>query len=273
MLYWQTACLTTGWIHGGLSDKAAGHPTKKPACQLGDSALRSKFMMVTFANSKGGVGKSTLAVHFAVWAFDQGIRTALIDTDKQRSSSAWIAEAEPGIAIRTADTAEECLQQVTALRQKADLIVGDGPAGLDEISRTLLILSDLAILPLTPSLLDLRSVQQASEVLRFAQGINGGKPAGRIVLNKMRTRDAISRELKTAAPNLGVDVAETLIRDLQAYRDAAGQGNCVTRLGRKSHNAAQEVDALFRELLGTNLQQLIENANQQEVSKWPIEEL
>lgn len=235
-----------------LADKKTG----LPACR--HRATVDRIMMITFANSKGGVGKSTLATHLAVWAFDQGIRTAVVDTDKQRSSSTWIAEAEPGIEIRTADTPEECLQHVTELRQSHDLIVGDGPAGLDEISRTLLILSDVAILPLTPSLLDLRSVQQASEVLRFAQGINGGRPEGRIVLNKMRTRDAISRELKTAAPTLGVQVAETVIRDLQAYRDAAGQGNVVTRLGKKQTHAGQEIDALCRELLGKNLQSLIE---------------
>lgn len=223
-------------------------------------------MMITFANSKGGVGKSTLATHLAVWGFDHGIRTALIDTDKQRSSSQWIAEAEPGIAIRIANTPEECLAAATELRQTHDLIVGDGPAGLDDISRTLLILSDVAILPLTPSLLDLRSVQQATDVLRFAQGINGGRPEGRIVLNKMRTRDSISRELKTAAPSLGVQVADTVIRDLQAYRDAAGQGNCVTRLGKKSQNAAEEIDALCRELLGKNLKLLMTMSKQQGVA-------
>lgn len=217
----------------------------------------SVYMMITFANSKGGVGKSTLATHLAIWAFDQGIRTALIDTDKQRSSSTWVAEAEPGITIRTANTPEECLAAVTEARQSHDLIVADGPAGLDDISRTLLILSDIAILPLTPSLLDLRSVQQATDVLRFAQGINGGRPEGRIVLNKMRTRDAISRELKGAAHTLGVQVANTVIRDLQAYRDAAGQGSCVTRLGKKTANAATEVEELCRELLGENLQKLI----------------
>lgn len=223
-------------------------------------------MMITFANSKGGVGKSTLATHLAVWAFDQGIRTALVDTDKQRSSSQWIAEAEPGIPIRIANTPEECLSAVTELRQTHDLIVADGPAGLDDISRTLLILCDFAVLPLTPSLLDLRSVQQASEVLQFAQGINGGRPEGRIVLNKMKTRDSISRELKAAAPSLGVQVADTVIRDLQAYRDAVGQGSCVTRLGKKGQSAAEEIDALFRELLGDNVQKLMTLSQQQEVA-------
>ncbi len=223
-------------------------------------------MMITFANSKGGVGKSTLATHLAVWAFDQGIRTALVDTDKQRSSSQWVAEAEPRITIRVANTPEECLSAVTDARRTCDLVVADGPAGLDDLSRTLLILCDLAILPLTPSLLDLRSVQQASDVLRFAQGINGGRPEGRIVLNKMKTRDSISRELKAAAPSLGVQVADTVIRDLQAYRDAVGQGSCVTRLGKKGQTAAAEIDALFRELLGENLQTLMTLSQQQEVA-------
>jgi chromosome partitioning protein len=209
--------------------------------------------VITFANSKGGVGKSTLAVHLAIWAFDRGIKTALVDTDRQRSSSRWIAEAEPGITIRVANTPEECLAAVVETRQSHDLVVGDGAAGLDELSRALLLISDLAILPLTPSLLDLLSVQQASEILRYAQGVNGGRPDGRIVLNKMRTRGSISRELKEAAPNLGVGVARTVIRDLEAYRDAAGQSSSVTRLGRKTESAADEIDALFREILGEKL--------------------
>ena len=223
-------------------------------------------MMITFANSKGGVGKSTLATHLAVWAFDRGIRTALIDTDKQRSSSQWIAEVEPRIAVRIANTPEECLAAAQELAVNHDLIVGDGPAGLDDISRTLLILSDVAVLPLTPSLLDLRSVQQATDVLRFAQGINKGRPEGRIVLNKIRTRDSISKDLKATAPQLGVQVATTVIRDLQAYRDAAGQGSCVTRLGKKTQSAAEEIDALCHELLGQFLTELASEQHGKEVA-------
>ena len=222
--------------------------------------------MIVLANTKGGVGKSTLAAHLALWAHDLGIQTALIDTDKQRSSSQWIGEAEPGITVRVATTPEECLKEATELRLGHDLIVGDGPAGLDDVSRTLLILADLAILPLTPSILDLRSVQQATDVLKFAQGINGGKPEGRIVLNKMKTRDSISKELGAAAQTLGVKVAKTVIRDLQAYRDAAGQATSVSRLGKKGKSAADEVDALFRELLGSKLKELKSMSVRKEVA-------
>lgn len=222
--------------------------------------------MIVFANTKGGVGKSTLATHLAVWLHDSGYKTGLLDTDKQRSSSEWAAEAEPQIAIRVADSPESCLSQAQELNESCDFVVGDGPGGLDDLSRTLLILADLAIFPISPSILDLRSVQQATGILKYAQGINKGRPDGRLVLNKMRTRDRISHELREAAPQLGLTVADHVIRDLQVYRDAAQQGTVVSRLGRKGRSAAVEIDALFSELvsgLATNVKsggrQLVEN--------------
>ncbi len=207
-------------------------------------------MMIVCANSKGGVGKSTLATHLAVWLFDQGFQTALLDADKQRSSSEWIVEAEPKITVRVADTPEECLLNVQELVACHDFLVGDAPGGLEDLSRTLLILADLAIFPISPSILDVRSVSGATQVLRYAQGINGGKPDGRVILNKMKTRDTISQELREGAPRLGLQVAQHVIRDLQAYRDAAQQGTVVGRVGRKGAQAAADMDALFRELLG-----------------------
>lgn len=210
-------------------------------------------MMISFCNSKGGVGKSTLAAHLAVWLFDQGFRVGVLDADKQRSSSTWVAEVEPQIEIRTADTPEECLQIARGLAKTCDFVVADGPAGLDDISRALLLLCQVAILPLTPSILDLRSVQQATAILRFAQGVNRGLPEGRIVLNRIRKRDTISKELQAAFPDLGVTVAKTAIRDLQAYRDAAQQGTVVARMGKKGTSPAVDLENLFREIIPREL--------------------
>ena len=206
--------------------------------------------IIVCANSKGGVGKSTIAVHLAAMLHDRGYPTALLDTDKQRSSSQWIAEVEPSMAIRVADTPEECVLATRELAETHEFVIGDAPGGLEDLSRTLLILADLAIFPISPSILDVRSVAQATAVLRYAQGINGGRPDGRLVLNKMRTRDTISQELRDDAPKLGLKVAKSVIRDLQAYRDAAQQGTVVTRFGRKGAAAASDMEALFAELLG-----------------------
>ncbi len=221
-------------------------------------------MMIVCANSKGGVGKSTLATHLAVWLHDRGFRTALVDTDKQRSSSQWIGEVEPAITVCVADTPEECLAKAQELIASHDFVVGDAPGGLEDLSRTLLILADLAIFPISPSILDVRSVAGATTVLRYAQGINGGKPEGRLVLNKMKTRDTISHELREGAPKLGLQVAQNVIRDLQAYREAAQQGTVVQRAGRKGARAAADIDALFTELLGERMAQITKPRRQVE---------
>jgi chromosome partitioning protein len=210
-------------------------------------------MVIVCANSKGGVGKSTIAVHVAVGLYDRGLKTALLDADKQRSSSQWIVEAEPQVTVRVADTAESCVLNVQELARSNDFLICDAPGGLEDLSRTLLLLADLAIFPISPSILDVRSVAGATEVHRYAQAINGGRPEGILVLNKMKTRDTLSRELRIDAPKLGLRVATCVVRELQAFRDAAQQGTVVGRFGRKALQAAADIDGLISEILGDTI--------------------
>ena len=58
-------------------------------------------MTVLFGNSKGGVGKSTLAVNLAVHQASEGLDVAIVDTDRQGSVAAWSAvRDEEGITPR-----------------------------------------------------------------------------------------------------------------------------------------------------------------------------
>lgn len=199
------------------------------------------------------MGKSTLAVHLAVWLLDHGKRVALLDADKQRSSSTWAEEAEPTLTIRTAATHEEVASSAQELTATHDVVIADAPGGLEELSRTVLILADSAFFPVLPSILDLRSVAEATKLLKFAQAINAGRPQGRLILNRLRKRDRISRELIDAAPELGLTVTRSTIRDLQAYRNAAQQGTVVTRMGRREREAASDLTQLFVELMTDKL--------------------
>ena len=51
--------------------------------------------ILAIANQKGGVGKSTVAVHLAWMAMEQGLRTLLVDLDGQANSThTFVEEAE-----------------------------------------------------------------------------------------------------------------------------------------------------------------------------------
>ncbi len=223
-------------------------------------------MMIALTNSKGGVGKSTLAVHIAVWLHDKGIRVALIDADKQGSSSQWIREAEPAVTVRTVATPEECLAKSTELAESHDMVIGDGPAGLDDISRTLLLVADLALIPIGPSILDIRSVKEATQIFRYAQSISPKQLEGALVLNKIGARDRISRELVGSLPQLGLGAAKSTIRYLTAFREAAQQGTVVTRLAGKGLAATNDLNAFCLELFGSMLAETSRRAMAGEVA-------
>ena len=133
-------------------------------------------MIFAFTNAKGGVGKSTLSVHLAVWLREKGAKVALIDADVQGSSSIWLQEAAPDIPVVRLQTPDDILEQVPILQAEFEHLVIDGPAGLSEVTRTVLFVADVTFLPCGPSVLDLRAAQDAIRVVRQAQGIRKGPP-------------------------------------------------------------------------------------------------
>ena len=203
--------------------------------------------LIALTNSKGGVGKSTVAVHLAAWCAEQGRNTALVDADAQGASSLWLHEAAPDIVLFRLQTPDEILDQVPQLAMQFDVIVVDGPAGLSEVTRAVLLVASLALLPCGPSVLDLRAVQEAIRVVGQAQRIRGGPPQAVLVPNKLQVQYRLTQELLATVQTLGVPVLGGL-RLRQAFADAAGQGTLVWRLGPRGLAATEEITRLFGEL-------------------------
>ena len=205
-------------------------------------------MIIAQTNSKGGVGKSTLAVHLVVWLKEQGRTVALVDADVQGSSSVWLREAEPQVEVFRLQTPDDVLDQIPRLLAQFDDIVIDGPAGLSEVTRAILLLADLACLPCGPSVLDLRAANDAIRVVRQVRQIRQGPPAVILVPNKLQVRYRLSREFLETARSLEIPTTSGL-RLRQAYADSAGQGTVVWRLNTRSgREATDEIQTLFREL-------------------------
>jgi len=205
-------------------------------------------MNILFTNTKGGVGKSTLASHLVLFLFDRGSRVALLDADEQGSSSQWVTDAEPRVTVHVAREPDSVAEAILSLRESHEVIVCDSPGDNSDTARTLMLLADLAVFPVGPSILDLRSLVKATSLLKYARTINGGKPEGRLVLNKVKRRSRISKSLPAAVSQLGVSLLTSQVRDLEAFRDAPQQGSVVTRM-KSTKEASADIETLFVEIL------------------------
>jgi len=206
-------------------------------------------MVIVMANSKGGVGKSTLAVHLAVWLAERGRRVILADCDTQHSSSEWIKEAAPEIKTVLLSGPNEILNELPILDQETEFVIADGPGSNTEVSRALLFCADLAVVPCKASMLEVRALAQATEVLKQARTIRKGHPKATIVLSMVGKHYRLTQDMKTAAASLRLPLMDTALTLRQIYADAPGQGTVVWNMGTRSRDAAKEIDQLFRELL------------------------
>lgn len=206
-------------------------------------------MIIVVANSKGGVGKSTLAVHLAAWLHEQGHTVTLADCDTQHSSSQWAKEAVPEVKTVPLADPDEILDRLPALGQQSDYVVADGPGSNTETSRALLLRADLAVVPCKASMLEVRALAQATNVLRQAQDIRGGEPRAVIVLSMVGKTYRLTQDMKDAAAALELPLAKTAVTLKQIYADAPGQGAVVWHLGARARDAASEIGALFREIV------------------------
>src|SRR5690349_21398918 len=206
-------------------------------------------MIIAVANTKGGVGKTTVSVHLAAWLHEKGYSVILADCDTQRSSSEWVRQAVPKVRALRLEDPDEVLNELPKLRDEADFIVADGPGSQTEMSRALLLRADFAVVPCKASMLEVRALAKATEVLRQSQDIRAGKPEAIIVLSMVGKNYRLTQDMKDAAVALHIPMATTALTLRQIYADAPGQGAVVSSLGSRARDAAQEVDQLFREIL------------------------
>jgi chromosome partitioning protein len=222
----------------------------RKSCLREESARRiSTNMIIAVVNSKGGVGKSTIAGSLAGWLHAHQRLVALADCDSQQSSSGWLADTGRTFPVVRMTSADQVLDELPALAQQADFVIADGPGSQTEVSRALLMWADLAIVPCKASMFEARALAINTNFVRQAQAIRQGPPAAVTVLSMVGRDFRLTRDMIEAARSLQFAVAETALTLRQAYADAPGQGTFVWEMGYAARDAANEMDRLFRELL------------------------
>jgi chromosome partitioning protein len=208
--------------------------------------------VISFVNQKGGVSKSTTSIHFTYWLLKQGKRVLLVDADAQQSSSQWVKGVEAvEVVCEVLSTPDELLEKIPILAGQCDYLVVDGPASLSEATRAILFRTDLAIIPVQPSGVDLRSSADTMRLVAQAQSVRGGQPQAALFLSRAVKGTRLKEEaIALLEKNSGAVLLETTIHQKQAIADSSGQSATVWDMaGKPAADSAEEYDLLFKEIL------------------------
>ena len=197
-------------------------------------------MIISFVNQKGGVGKTTTAINLASSLVRKNHNLVLIDADPQGSATTWHS-IEDNQAFEIIDHPGELTQaDIKTIETAYDYVIIDAPPAVDDKVKTILNTSDLAILPVTPSSLDLWSCKETLDTLesKSEMPLNGKI---RLLINRKIPGTRVGREVRQALEKFDKPIFETELCQRVAYIDAMRYGVSVMQFAPGS-KAAGEIE-------------------------------
>jgi chromosome partitioning protein len=197
---------------------------------------------------KGGSGKTTVATHLALAAHLRGIDTVVVDIDPQRSAQNVLsARTADGPACVASTSVKLMSAQFAAVGLRKQLMIIDTPAGRPEDVSEALVLADLAIMVVRPTLLDISGLARTLVIVRKL-----GKP-NVVVVNQapvargMVEAPLVKRALK-GLEYMQAPVAPVIVRSRSVYQTALETGRSAEESPDTA--AAREIAALWDFMAG-----------------------
>lgn len=194
-------------------------------------------MIITVAGFKGGVGKTTTAIHLACYFAQQSEKTLLVDGDPNRSSLSWSKRGT--LPFHVCD-----LMSAAKVSRGKEHVIVDTEAHPDEDELEALAEGcDLLVLPSTPDALALEALLATVDHLQNLDAYG-------VVLTMVDSRKkATAEQAKETLKRLSIPVFNQMIRRLTAYEKAALSGVPVYETGdRFGRIAWGEYESLAKEI-------------------------
>ncbi len=211
---------------------------------------------LAIVSQKGGVGKTTIAVHIAVEAAKAGYSVAIIDLDPQATAAQWSDWRNAGASERGGEGAQDNPVVVAAPHARlgptikeaekmgVDLVILDSPPAADSAAVAAAKMADLVLIPTRASAFDLHAIKTTAELVRVAQ-----KPAA-VLLNAVPARaNSLIEEVATVIHSLSLNIAPVCLVDRAALRHAVINGQTASEY-EPNGKAADEVEKLYAWVCG-----------------------
>lgn len=207
--------------------------------------------IITVGSTKGGVGKTTLALNIAIARALAGHDVWLIDADRQATALTAMAirdqaGKQPAIAIAHYTDGGQLRSQLLHQRSKFEDIIIDAGGRDSTALRMALALSDLVLVPFQPRSLDVWAVADIAALIEETRAMRGGLQA----LAVLNMADISGSDNEDAAAALAdypaLEYLNTPIRRRKSIANAAGSGMSVLELIPRDEKAIAELNALMQ---------------------------
>jgi chromosome partitioning protein len=201
--------------------------------------------ILTIASSKGGPGKTTVAMLLAGRLTHEGLKVAALDADPTRAFMRWATHAYEGAAFLAveAETDEARLAHlIDAKSRVADVVLVDTAGFGNRAANVAMTSADAVLIPALPGEAD---VTEAENTVRLVEGLARAArrdiPA-RVLLNRVK-RTQLSRHALREIETAGLPMLTSTLGDLVAYGEMTFSGRV------PDHGAAgEEITRLLAEL-------------------------
>jgi chromosome partitioning protein len=213
--------------------------------------------IVGIIQTKGGTGRSTFATNLAAH-FSLREPTTLIDCDMpQGTSSSWYALRQTeypskNLFLAQARNHVDLVEKVKEHVAASHYLIIDGPPRLAELTRAIMILSDLCLIPLGASAAEIWSTADLLQTLDEARAYKPDVDA-RIVWTRFRAYTREAQDLKDAVhKGLKLEELRTRLGYRVAFSEALARGlsaeECADPIAKsEAHSLAEEVKRILAE--------------------------
>lgn len=210
--------------------------------------MKQQARVIGFINQKGGVGKTTLALNVAGALVRRKRRVLVIDADPQGSSLDWAAARQDSPAFGVVSQPRSTIHRdIAQIGEGYDFVVIDGPPRVTELAQSIIMASDLVIVPIQPSPYD---VWAAEEIVQLLKEYAIRKPdlIAAFAVNRKIGNTAIGRDVADGLGAFGLRVFNTAIGQRVIFADSAAAGKLAAEVD-PNHPGSREIENLTNEIL------------------------
>lgn len=210
-------------------------------------------MIVTVGTTKGGVGKTTLALNLAIARALQGRDVWLVDADRQGTAMTAItirseAAKAPSIACAHYPEGSALLAQVELMQNKFDDVIIDAGGRDSAALRAAVGLSDVVVVPFAPRSLDVWALSDISSLIRRTPNVRDQMRVLAVLNNADPQGQDNDDAVAAVADFPEMTYIDTPIKRRKSIANAAGQGLSVLEYSPKDPKAIAEITALVDEV-------------------------